>query len=295
MIFDVVHTTRYDYAGTATLCHSEARLLPRSFESQTSLSSRIDVAPRPAALDGRVDHFGNQTTYFSIQEPHDSLEVTASSRVKVLSREIPPAAGVTWEDARNSVVADTTPAALTAREFRLASKHVPRASSLAAFAETSFIPGRDVVEALLDLNTRIHDTFEYVPGYTDISTPLDQLVEDQKGVCQDFAHFAIGCIRWVGLPARYVSGYIETVPPPGRERVQGADASHAWFSAYVPGLGWVDLDPTNDVIVSNQHITVAWGRDFSDATPLKGVVSGGGAHSVLVSVDVVRDDDAVDA
>ena len=152
-----------------------------------------------------------------------------------------------------------------------------------------------MVEALLDLNTRISESFEYLPGYTDISTPLDKVIADRKGVCQDFAHLAIGCVRSVGLPARYVSGYIETIPPPGRKRVQGADASHAWFAVYVPDVGWLDLDPTNDVIVSNQHITVAWGRDFSDATPLKGVVTGGGNHLVSVAVDVVRDETTVDA
>lgn len=292
MIFDLTHRTRYAYQTTATLCHSEARLTPRSFESQTCLESRLTVTPKPAMMDGREDHFGNHVAYFSIQEPHDALEVVATSRVKVLVRDV-YAGGISWEAAAERIDADLSVGAIAAREYRLASPFVPRKPFLEDYASTSFKSGRDVVEALTDLNSRIHAEFEYVPGYTEISTPLAEVYESRKGVCQDFAHFAVGCVRAVGIPARYVSGYLETVPPPGMEKLQGADASHAWFAAYVPGAGWVDFDPTNDLVVSNQHVTLAWGRDFSDATPLKGVVSGGGTHRVSVAVDVERDEETL--
>jgi transglutaminase-like putative cysteine protease len=180
--------------------------------------------------------------------------------------------------------ADTT--LLSAREFVFDSPLVRAHPSLAAYAEPTFRPGRPIVEAILELNHRIETEFAYDPSATDISTPLAQVLRQRRGVCQDFAHVAVGCLRSMGLAARYVSGYLETMPPPGMPRLVGADASHAWASVFLPDFGWLDLDPTNDLLPSGRHIVVGWGRDFSDISPLIGVVLGGGQHRLTIGVDV---------
>jgi transglutaminase-like putative cysteine protease len=293
MKFHIVHTTRYAYSQLVGLCHNEAHLRPRSCALQDCLDARVDVAPPPACYDERIDYFGNSVAYFSVQQPHDRLTVTATSTVH---RRAPAArdldASLVWNHVAMSLHAAGTSAALAAREYVLDSPLIATSPELLAFALPSFTPGRPLLSAVYDLNRRLHREFLYDPNFTTVSTPLTEVLAQRRGVCQDFAHLAIGCLRSLGVPARYVSGYLQSTPPPGQERLRGADASHAWFAVYDPDAGWVDFDPTNDQIVGDRHVTTAWGRDYADVTPLKGVVFGGGAHSLEVAVEITCDGDA---
>lgn len=293
MNYRLVHRTTYTYGGKAELCHNEARLTPRALQGQQCADSRIEIAPQPSVRHERRDYFGNRVCYFSIRQPHDRLEVTAVSRVQ---RQAPPPTfdfgdGTSWEEARRRLWHDKDPVLAEARLFALDSPLVVVGEALAEYAAPSFASGRPLAEAALDLMRRIYRDFDFDPASTTVSTPLAEVLEKRRGVCQDFAHLAIGCVRSLGLAARYVSGYIETLPPPGKERLVGADASHAWFAVYLPGTGWADFDPTNDQMPGERHITVAWGRDYGDATPLKGVVFGGGGHKLDVSVDMAPEGD----
>jgi len=208
--------------------------------------------------------------------------------VEVLSPEAGLLDSPPWEAVRERVAADTTTPGLEARDFVLPSAFVPPDDAVWDYARASFPPGRPLLEAVRDLTRRIHQEFRYDPGFTTIVTPLAEVLAHRRGVCQDFAHLQIACLRSLGLPARYVSGYLETLPPPGKAKLQGADASHAWVSVYDPEQGWTDFDPTNDQLVGEQHITTAWGRDYGDVTPLKGIIFGGGEHTLEVAVDVER-------
>jgi transglutaminase-like putative cysteine protease len=231
---------------------------------------------------------------FSIDQPHQSLTVTATSEVTVEPRSgrLDLFDGESWETSRGILMQSSDAESLMARDFVLDSPLVVAQPGLADYAADSFVHGRSLLQSVHDLMERIHRDFRYDPEFTTLSTPLTQVLEHRRGVCQDFAHLAIGCIRSQGLAARYVSGYIETVPPPGRQRLVGADASHAWFSVFVPGAGWVDFDPTNNQVPETQHITIAWGRDYSDVTPLKGIIFGGGNMTMKVAVDVLNLDTA---
>jgi len=286
--YRIKHITRYEYEGPVSVCHSEARLFPRSLPTQAVARAELKVVPRPMSYAEGVDYFGNRVSRFSIEEPHLSLEVTATSEVSVSAPERAPGLDTApaWEAALAPSLADEGPAGFDASAFALESPLVAPNPALDAYARPSFSRGRPLLEAVTELMGRIHAEFAYDPHFTTVATPLAEVLEHRRGVCQDFAHLAIGCLRSLGLAARYVSGYIETLPPPGRPRLVGADASHAWFSVYVPGTGWLDFDPTNDQLPTEQHITVAWGRDYGDVNPLKGVVLGGGAHQLQVSVDV---------
>lgn len=291
MNYQVIHTTQYRYHGRVSLCHNEAHLLPRNSMDQSCLSSRVMVDPIPADYSEREDFFGNRVSYFSIQQPHDRLTVTATSDVNVNDEmgQLACDKDIAWDTVRDQLQTGRTLELLEARQFLLDSPLVHVTPELVAYAEPSFVPGRAILDAVLDLVSRVHVEFSYDPGFTTVSTPLAEVVHNRRGVCQDFAHLAIGCLRAVGLAARYVSGYLETLPPPGQPRLMGADASHAWFSVLVPGVGWLDFDPTNNQMPMGQHITTAWGRDFSDVTPLKGVIFGGGTqHELKVAVDVLR-------
>ena len=196
-----------------------------------------------------------------------------------------------WEEVRQRLQTDLDSEILELRQYILDSPMVPTMPDLRTYAERSFSKGRPLLEAVEDLTTRLYADFTYDPNFTTIATPLTDVIQHRRGVCQDFAHLGIGCLRALGLAARYVSGYIETDPPPDQEPLAGADASHAWFSVYLPQMGWVDSDPTNNQIPTDQHITIAWGRDYSDVTPLKGIMFGSGTHELSVSVDVRREDD----
>lgn len=286
--YRVTHVTRYGYEVPPSLCHAEVRLFPRELPGQRVDRTELRIDPPPTCYAEDLDFFGNRVCRFSLEEPHSALDVTAVSEVTVapLASASRPESPVPWEAALAANLKDAGAEDLDARALTLASPLVAPGPELEAYAGPSFAAGRPLLEAVGDLMGRIHREFVYDPHFTTIATPLAEVLRHRRGVCQDFSHLAIGCLRSLGLPARYVSGYIETLPPPGRPRLVGADASHAWFSVWVPGSGWVDFDPTNDQLPADQHITVAWGRDYGDVNPFKGVVLGGGEHALEVSVDV---------
>jgi transglutaminase-like putative cysteine protease len=283
----VVHRTRYAYDEAVTTSHHEARLSPREQEHQRTISHHIEITPQPALRRRRFDYFGNRALHFCLSEPHRTLEVVATSVVDVrpppqldLAR-TPP-----WETVRDRLRSDRRRDVLDAYQMTFASPHVPRLDALREYAAPSFASGRPVLEVARDLTRRIHADFRYDPQATDVSTPLARVLETRRGVCQDFAHLLVGCLRAMGLAGRYVSGYLLTHPPPGRPRLVGADASHAWAGTWLPEFGWVDFDPTNDLMPSTEHVTIAQGRDFADVTPIRGIILGGGAHTLTVAVDV---------
>jgi len=287
-VYRVTHVTTYDYEAPVDQSYNEAHLRPRDTEYQRCLSHDLEVDPPPRTWFESVDPFGNAVATFVVQGGFTHMSVTATSEVLVTPCP-PPPAGPPWESVRTLLEIDRQSSARDARRCRAPSRLIPTAGSLAEYAEESFQPGRPLVESVMDLAGRIHRDFVYEPGFTSISTPLLEVFDQRRGVCQDFAHLMIGCLRSLGLAARYVSGYIETFPPPGQERLVGADASHAWASVYLPGWGWVDVDPTNDQFVAESYITTAWGRDYWDVSPLRGSVEGGGgSHRLDVAVDVNR-------
>jgi len=286
--YRVVHETRYQYQSTVSLSQQYLHLTPRSFAHQTTESHLIWLDPaRHDSTDGR-DYFGNHTRHVSITLPHESLLVHAESTVALHARPgLAQIAGtLPWESLRDMMGKEKSAATLEACSYLYASPHVTLFPELEAYARRSYTPARPQLDAALDLTQRIFDEFEFDPRATDISTPLEQVLRGRRGVCQDFAQLMIGCLRSIGLPARYMSGYILTHPPEGKPRLVGADASHAWVSVYCPALGWVDFDPTNRCLVQDEHITLGWGRDFSDVTPMRGIVLGGGAQLLDVQVTV---------
>ena len=289
-MYKIIHKTEYSYNHPVNFCYNEARLTPRSFAYQDCTDSQFVVEPKPKACRERQDFFGNTVYYFTIQQPHNQLTVTVTSHVEVRSREQQRdfAEHLSWEAARQQLHTDLDPEILEIRQYILNSPMIPMMPELHAYAEKSFIKECPLLDAVEDLSARLYTDFTYDPDFTTIATPLDDVIKHRRGVCQDFAHLGIGCLRALGFAARYISGYIETKPPPNTEPLSGADASHAWFSVYLPQLGWVDFDPTNNQIPANRHITIAWGRDYADVTPLKGVVFGSGTHALSVSVDCKR-------
>ena len=294
--YQIVHSTEYIYEEAASLCYNETRLLPRPVAgpqcAQTVQESHISVQPVWDDSRERIDYFGNRVLYYTIRQPHASMTMTVSSQVEItpgqadFNAALPPSPA--WEETAARLQNETDPAWMEARQYALASPHVPILAEAARFARPCFPKGRPVLAGAAELMSRIYTDFEFKPGVTTISTPIDEVLRTKAGVCQDFAHLMLGSLRGLGLAARYVSGYIETTPPPGQEKLQGSDASHAWCSLFVPGLGWVDLDPTNNVLPHDQHIVLGWGRDYGDVTPLKGVFFGEGEHELRVSVDVTR-------
>jgi transglutaminase-like putative cysteine protease len=294
VIYEIVHRTEYRYDADVSANYSETHLIPRDLDDQTCHAHALLVDPAPDDVRERTDFFGNPVAYFSIQQPHRQLTVTATSTVEVRPRglQLDLLSSERWEEVRARVRNEAGPTdadAITARQYILDSPLIGSDPLVAEYASASFPPGRPLVEAVLDLSSRIHRDFAYKPGATDIATKLPDVLHAREGVCQDFAHLAIGCVRSVGLPARYVSGYLETDPPPGEEKILGTDASHAWCSVFVPEVGWLDLDPTNDQVPNDRYVTTAWGRDYADVTPMKGVVFSSSTHPELhVAVDVLR-------
>ncbi|HEX5093234.1 MAG TPA: transglutaminase family protein [Burkholderiales bacterium] len=282
MRLHVVHETQYDYTAPVALSQQLLHLTPRALPWQVCREHRLEVAPAPGERGERDDYFGNPTTQFLIAAPHDALLVRAESTLDVAPREQAALArpGGAWETVRDA-------ARNEASEFLYESPNVETWRDLAEYAARSFAQGRPALEAAMDLSSRIHRDFQFDRTATSVSTPLREVMKRRRGVCQDFAHLMIGGLRALGLPARYVSGYLLTDPPPGRPRLVGADASHAWVSVYCgTDVGWVDLDPTNDCVVDDEHVTLAWGRDFSDVTPMRGVILGGGEQELEVRVTV---------
>jgi transglutaminase-like putative cysteine protease len=289
--YKVVHRTEYHYDAVVSASYGEAHLHPRETSSQQCYVSTLAIDPYPESYRERRDFFGNRAAHFSIREPHQRLVVTATSEVDVMdrSRIVAAVGDRRWERARDATLADPSPEGRAAQQFVLASPAVPTVRAAAEYAALSFPPGRTLVEGMADLAHRLHDQFEFAPGVTTVSTTIEEVIARRAGVCQDFAHLAIAGLRSLGLATRYVSGYLETEPPPGLPRLVGADQSHAWVSVFVPDVGWVDLDPTNDQFANDRYVTVAWGRDYADVPPLKGVIfTRGEAQELEVRVDVVR-------
>ena len=289
MNYQVTHTTAYTYKQSVSLCHNIARLMPRDTYNQVCKSVSVIISPQPDVVNEYEDFFGNKVMYFAIQEEHEKLTVTVSSEITRLpiAKEMNAGTNMPWEQI-NQLLLKPLPENFDARQFIAQTPMTAGNEEIQAFARLSFTPSRPIFEATLDLTKRIYTEFEYKPGFTTIATPVNDVLKNRKGVCQDFAHLAIACLRSIGLPVRYVSGYIETIPSPGVPKLTGADASHAWFAVYVPGAGWLDFDPTNNQVPGLQHITIGWGRDYADITPLKGVILSSGQHKLDVSVDVRR-------
>jgi transglutaminase-like putative cysteine protease len=284
----VTHRTSYRYEDVVSASYGLLHVLPRTLAHQACESSTLEIEPAPDEVRERVDAFGNRSAWFALHTPHRELRITATSVVDrtpvlpTLDADGPP-----WERVRDDLAGVAGDDHLDAVLQRLPSPRVQPGTALADYAAPSFPAGRRVVDGLRDLVHRIHEDFRYRPGSTTVRSTVDDVLERREGVCQDFAHVAIGCLRSLGLPARYVSGYLETLPPPGRARLVGADQSHAWLAAYVPGVGWVDADPTNDRLVNDRYVTTAWGRDYSDVPPVRGVIYTDGPTKALeVSVDV---------
>ncbi len=291
MRYDIVHKTQYTYHAPASLCHNLIYQMPVDFSFQQVERYETRIDPQPTSLIHRKDFFENQFIYFSLQKTHQQLTVESHSTVTLISpiwMERNPADTLAWEEV--AAMLKTTDILNDIRQFYLESPFVTFVPGVREYAEQSFTPGRPIMEAMLDLNARINNDFEFTPGFTEISTPLETVFEHRKGVCQDFAHFSLACVRSLGLSARYMSGYIETIPPPGKPKMVGADASHAWIALFIPDLGWVEFDATNNLLVDDQHIRVANGRDFGDVVPMKGVVYSSGGQEMEVSVDMTKRD-----
>jgi len=291
MRFRVKHITHYKYAQRVTRCYNLANVMPRDTARQRCLNTSVSVSPLPTTKHQRTDYFGNHAYHIEIQKPHTELIITAESDIQVydkshdLDLEFGPSYGEALGYLRDTLNDDT----IAAREFLLDSPMIERSAALAEYAQPSFGVHRSLKACVSDLTTRIFNDFSYDPGFTTIATPLVDVLKHKKGVCQDFAHLQIGCLRSLGIPAKYVSGYIETLPKAGEEKLVGADATHAWLAYFSPGEGWVEFDPTNNTAANHQHIVTAFGRDFFDVTPVKGVIFGGGKGPLLsVSVDVSR-------
>ena len=290
MKYNLVHKTTYKYPALVRSYHSLVCLTPRTLPQQVCQDFSIQVTPTPDRLIKRIDFFGNTLHYFSIHTPHQQLSVLTKSTILHL-----PAEGglslfaphLTCLEARKSLWDDPL-LKNQLYQFMTPSPFVTWDNEITAFAESSFQDDLPLADCARALCHKIFKEFTYLPNFTTIHTPLKTVLKERKGVCQDFSHLAIACLRSMGFAARYVSGYIETLPPKGKPKLEGSDASHAWISYYVPGEGWCDFDPTNDLVPQDRHITTAWGRDYSDVAPLKGIFFGSGKQTLSVQVDVRR-------
>lgn len=287
MLYRIHHRTTYKYVVPVSVGNHVACLNPRSFADNQVTASTLHIHPAPQTRTERTDYFGNRLCFFTVGEPHDELVVEARSEVVRSAGAAtggPPA--LPWEESTGALAGNHSLEGLDAYQYQFESPRVRMRPEYAAYALQSFTPGRPMRDALLELTRRIHRDFQYDSKVTTVRTPTEEVFKKRRGVCQDFAHVQIACLRSIHVAARYVSGYLRTYPPPGRPRLIGADASHAWVSAYCRGLGWLDMDPTNDVAPTDGHVTLAWGRDYGDVSPLRGLILGGGGHSLRVEVDM---------
>ena len=284
----VEHITSYEYQTDVELAHHLAYLQPLSSDWQRVVSSSMEITPTPDSMTEGNDAFGNERTFFSLFRPHDALEVKSISTVCLTDRyaDFDPDDAPTWEEVRESLSYALDRPYQPACEFAFPSPYVPRLAELRAYAELSFTPRRNMALASQDLMSRINKDFKFSSAATDVHTPVLEAFQKRAGVCQDFTHIMLGCLRSIGLAAQYVSGYLLTRPPPGKPKLRGADASHAWASVYCPGApgDWLELDPTNDVLARLSHVRLANGRDFGDVSPLRGVIRGGGDHELTIAV-----------
>ena len=286
-LFEISHTTAYEYIDDVSVSHHLLRLTPRDYTKQRLLEHRLEILPEPGTVSVRRDYFGNVTHFVGLETLHKKFTVSSYCRVAVSPVFIPePAETAPWELVRARCRADHAGQALEAREFTCASPLVPEPEIFAEYAGPSFGARRPVLEAVVDLTRRIGEDFAFDLTATTVTTPVEEVLRQRRGVCQDLAHVEVACLRSHGLPARYVSGYIETEASPGQPKLRGVDASHAWISFFCPGHGWIDVDPTNNCFPSLRHITLAWGRDYGDICPLRGVLVGGENQTLRVGVDV---------
>ncbi|MCB1684023.1 MAG: transglutaminase family protein [Pseudomonadales bacterium] len=286
MDYLINHQTRFEYEHPAGSSHQALRLTPRDSEYQRVLSAQIRVDPLPRTQSQRTDYFGNQVTDVLIRENHHALKILSTSRVQVRSRDdilldLSPA----WETVAQQTRYPDSAGAWDAARFCFPSEQIALEGAR-EYAEPLITAGKPFLRLAMELTERIHEEFQYQGGVTDAYTPVSEILSNRVGVCQDFAHVGIACLRAYGLPARYVSGYLLTHPPAGQSRLVGADASHAWLSVWCPEFGWVDFDPTNNMRTLAEHITLGWGRDYLDVSPTRGFLLGGGTQKLSVSVDV---------
>ena len=288
MRYEINHLTTYDYGQPVAISHHVLHLLPRPCEHQERINLALDVSPQPTLRGSGADYFGNPVTYLTLQTQHTQLKLHAKSTIIVTVPPTPdPESTQPWDAVFDDLCNDTSEATLATIQYAFDSPYTGAKADVAAYARESFTPGRPILSAALELTSRIYRDFVYDDEATTVSTPVDEVFAARRGVCQDFAHFQIACLRALSLPVRYVSGYLLTHPPEGQKRLEGADASHAWLSIWCPGHGWVDLDPTNDMVPSGEHISLAWGRDYADVSPVNGAIFGGGQHTVSVAVNVL--------
>ena len=288
MNYRIIHKTEYKYQEEVTLCHNIARLIPRTTVKQVCRRSDLQIDPQPEIINEYEDFFGNKVVYFGIQKTHAKLTVTVTSEIyknDQVSMQLPFYGNTSWEDVPQILMQQQIEY-IDARQYIYETPMTASSDEIRKYASVSYTPRRPLFDATKDLMQRIYSDFKFESGQTSIATPLSEVMQKKKGVCQDFAHIAIACVRSMGLPARYMSGYIETLPPPGKPKLPGADASHAWVALYIPDAGWVEFDVTNNLLVNDKHVRVAVGRDFADIVPLKGIVYSGGGQKMVVSVDV---------
>ncbi|PSC03917.1 transglutaminase [Alsobacter soli] len=287
MIYEIVHTTVYDYDGRASFARCQLHLEPATRDGQRVLAHALEISPKPVESTRSRDFFGNLSVNLAFAEPHQTLTIRAVSTVEAAPGRPAPMLSEPWEAVRAAAAGSQDLGSSSPVHGLFGARHTPVSEEAAAYAAVSFAPGRPTVEAVSDLMRRIHADFAYDPRATEVSTPVAEVLASRRGVCQDFAHLMIAGLRSLGLPALYVSGYLRTVPPPGAEALVGADATHAWVSAWCgAGLGWIGFDPTNAILAGEDHVILAVGRDYADVAPSSGVVLSSAGHTLSVSVDV---------
>jgi transglutaminase-like putative cysteine protease len=289
MKYKLVHKTSYKYAQAVNNYHSLLCLTPRTLPDQQCNSFSIQITPEPAQIIERTDFYGNKTHYFSLHSPHKELTVLTTGIVERFSQQTGSLfmpSEISCGNVRQRILGDRS-LKISMLEYMLPSPLVRWDQEIIDFAQDCFHDSLPLYECVRNLCRKIYTEFDFVPDFTTIHTPIKEVLAAKKGVCQDFSHLAIACIRSFGFAARYVSGYLETLPPPGKPKMQGSDASHAWISVFIPDYGWCDFDPTNNIVPGERHIVTAWGRDYSDVPPLKGIIFSYGKHTLTVEVDVI--------
>ncbi|MBO4643317.1 MAG: transglutaminase family protein [Alphaproteobacteria bacterium] len=285
--YRVCHKTVYNYSCPVTLSHHLARLKPRKTPCQNVISANISVMPEPTFEQTETDAFGNTASFFIVEAAHDEMIITSEFTAEISAPVYPdPSRTLSCAETAARLLSPDTPELLEASEMTNPSRFIPITPEIREYAASSILPDRPILEAAEEIMRRIYQDFKYDPAATSIATPINETLAMKRGVCQDFAHVGIACLRSFGLAARYVSGYIRTHHHENNRETIGGDASHAWFSVYVPDVGWADLDPTNNMYIQSEHLTIGWGRDFDDMSPVKGIMTGGGNHTVKVDVAV---------
>lgn len=287
MRYKLTHRTKYNYFGSVSTYHSLVCLQPRQLEAQICRHFELRISPAPAEIVTRTDYFGNTLHYFSIDVAHKELIVVAESDVESFAKEpVNEHISMTCQAAKEQIWG-TRALKVDLLQYLLPSYFIAWDDEITAFAQRFFLPNKLLYTCVKDLCHAIFTEFKFDSNFTTVQTPLQTVLKEKRGVCQDFSHLAIASLRSMGFPARYVSGYLETLPPPGKKKLQGSDASHAWVSVYIPPFGWCEFDPTNDMIPQERHIVTAYGRDYSDIAPLKGIIFSSGRHTLSVAVDVI--------